>query len=460
MGNILNRVETFATFDALDNVSSGYGPGKMFHLLVLLWQAVIAGSLDYILMFSESVLSFVLFQIVRDKCRELDILEFKIRIYNAEGARGYELPTSNALGAMVFENGISNNANFDFIIQHRDGTPQRVNKLHPSYMSLQFPLLFIYGQPGVFEQKIQSLIGFLKKERIFGDVTGVSRIRIGEDVDRFISAKLPDPRKDPEGYNVVLELMLHGPYGVDSLKALCMKGTNIVFARVARPIGESSTTATPSRHVIDEIQNYVEGCFICAHEAYWRLLKFDIHRHKLAVQILAVHLEDMQRVTFRDQDRKSWSPQQIIYWMARVCASNFRLIILFKNVTMSSKRLHGFLGSANCQDVFYPTYRAACQALGLLDEDPKNTSWVHIPPAYCLPPDEQGLSKLIDFIYDQSTLHIPSATSLQQKAIVCPKNEMADIINLKVLDMMPGESTIYMSQDEAHQLEMMELKQK
>nr|GEV75680.1 DNA helicase [Tanacetum cinerariifolium] len=76
-------------------------------------------------------------------------------------------------------------------------------------------------------------------------------------------------------------------------------------------------------------------------------------------------------------------------------------------------------------------------------------SLVHIPPAYCFPCDEKGLSKLIDFIYDQSTLHTPSVTSLQQKEIVCPKNEMADIINSKVLDMVPGESTIYMIQDEA-----------
>ncbi|GJR68314.1 DNA helicase [Tanacetum coccineum] len=41
----------------------------------------------------------------RDKFRELDIPEFKIRLYNAQGARGYELPTSNTLGAMVFESG-------------------------------------------------------------------------------------------------------------------------------------------------------------------------------------------------------------------------------------------------------------------------------------------------------------------------------------------------------------------
>nr|GEW29935.1 DNA helicase [Tanacetum cinerariifolium] len=84
-----------------------------------------------------------------------------------------------------------------------------------------------------------------------------------------------------------------------------------------------------------------------------------------------------------------------------------------------------------------------------IEEDPENTSWIDIPATYCLPPDEQGLSKLVDFVYDQSTLHTPSAITLQQKAIVCPKNETADIINSKVLNMVHSESTSYMSQDEA-----------
>nr|GEW74092.1 DNA helicase [Tanacetum cinerariifolium] len=316
----------------------------------------------------------------RDKCREVDISEFKIWLYNAKGSRGYELPTSNALGAMVFENGISDNADFDVINQHRDGPPQRVNKLHPSYMSLQFPLLFIYSQPGlqqydllfrggrlfqqyvvsemvmkleeelsflcllqavhdtyvvcrVFEQKIQALIAFLRKECIFGDVIGVlytvefqkrglphchtllwvdsaSIIRIAKDVDRFISAELPDAIKDLEGYNVISELMMHGPCGAVSLKAPCMKGEKC--SKKFIKIFNQKTFFDENGHlhyrrrdtnVIDEIQNYVEGRFICAHEAYWKILKFDIHRREPAVQILAVHLEDMHRVTFRDQDR-------------------------------------------------------------------------------------------------------------------------------------------------------------
>ncbi|GJY49335.1 DNA helicase, partial [Tanacetum coccineum] len=565
-----------------------------------------------------------LFRTARDKCRELDILEFKIRLYNTGGARGYELPTSNTLGVMVFESGISDNANFDVIIQHRDGPPQRVNKLHPLYMSLQFLLLFIYGQPGyhteltlksangvgrgkrvtmlayyryhlhfrlqqydllfrgggprymyayyldalaiyqklgnpqffitftcnvkwpeikrfmseyphltasnrvdvvcqVFQQKIQALIAFHKEERIFGDVTrvlytvefqkrglphchtllwvdSVSRTRIVEDVDRFILAELPDPRIDPEGYNVVSELMMHGPCGAASTKAPCMKGdkcaknfpkkfnqktffdenghvhyrrrdtsvsatrnefqldnsyvvpynrnlllafrayinveyygwsmlikylfkyiskgTYRVFARVSRPIGESSTAATPSRQVIDEIQNYVEGRSICAHEVYRRILKFDIHRREPVVQILVVHLEDMHRITFRDQDRlksvidlpekksttltkwfafneanevgmhlsylefssefvwysdrKSWSPRKnsksSIGRLAYVHPPSGELFFL-RMLLCHQKRCRDFWEVQTVNGVFYPTYKAACQALGLLGDD-------------------------------------------------------------------------------------------
>nr|GEV68000.1 reverse transcriptase domain-containing protein [Tanacetum cinerariifolium] len=381
------------------------------------------------------------------------------------GARGYEFPTSNTLGAMVFESGVADNTDFDVIIQHRDGSAQKVNKLHPLYMSLKFPLLFIYGQPGyhtelklksadgerdvyevrgriilhmsftcdprymyahyldalaicrklgntqffitftcnvnwpeikrfmfeyphltafnkpdvvcwVFKQKIQSLVAFLKEEHIFENCFIQSssknrdyhtatlcfgwiqqaRIRISEDVDHFISAEVPDPRIYPAGYNIVSELMMHGPCGVVSLNAPCIKGdkcskkfpkksyqktffyendhvhyqrrdtthinveyygwsilikymfkyiskgTDRVFVRVSRPLGESSTRTTPSPHVIDEIQNYVKGRFIFAHEAYVRILKFNIHQQEPVVQILAVHLKDMQRITFRDKD--------------------------------------------------------------------------------------------------------------------------------------------------------------
>ncbi|XP_076938796.1 uncharacterized protein LOC143608214 [Bidens hawaiensis] len=53
---------------------------------------------------------------------------------------------------------------------------------------------------------------------------------------------------------------------------------------------------------INEIQNFVDGRFICPHEAAWRIFNFDIHDRNPAVQVLAVHLENMQHITFRDND--------------------------------------------------------------------------------------------------------------------------------------------------------------
>ncbi|GKB31427.1 hypothetical protein Tco_0870828 [Tanacetum coccineum] len=77
-----------------------------------------------------------LFRTERDDCNAGDIPSFKIRLYNIGGVRGYELPTTDVLGAIVFENGPRSRTDFDVIIEFRGGPPQRINKLHQSYMSL------------------------------------------------------------------------------------------------------------------------------------------------------------------------------------------------------------------------------------------------------------------------------------------------------------------------------------
>ncbi|GKF23164.1 DNA helicase, partial [Tanacetum coccineum] len=90
------------------------------------------------------------------------------------------------------------------------------------------------------------------------------------------------------------------------------------------------------------------------------------------------------------------------------------------------------------------------EILGVPDEsDPENTSWIKIPTQFQIPDDENGVTKLIDFIYDEQTLLHPTAEDLQDKAIVCPKNEIADVINAKIMSMLPGHTTGYISNDEA-----------
>ncbi|PWA90301.1 DNA helicase Pif1-like protein [Artemisia annua] len=83
----------------------------------------------------------------REKCTGANATEFKIQLYNVVGNREYQLPSSGTLGAIVFESGFNTQSDYDVIIEYKDRQPQRINKLHSSYMSLQYPLLFVYGQP-------------------------------------------------------------------------------------------------------------------------------------------------------------------------------------------------------------------------------------------------------------------------------------------------------------------------
>nr|GEU89582.1 DNA helicase [Tanacetum cinerariifolium] len=228
----------------------------------------------------------------------------------------------------------------------------------------------------VFEQRIHAFIVFLKEQRLFRNVTGVlytvefqkqglphchtllwvdsaSKIQAAEDVDRFISTEIPDPRIDQDGYNAVSEFMMHGPCGSANSKAVCMKrdqcskkfpkkfnsktffddkghvhyqrrdtsisttrqqfkldnayvvpyNQDLLLAFQAHNNVEYCGWSMLIKQMVDKTENYVEGCFVCAHEAYWRILKFDIHRREPTAQVLSVHLQHMQRVTFRDRDR-------------------------------------------------------------------------------------------------------------------------------------------------------------
>lgn len=89
-----------------------------------------------------------LFRTARDICNENDVPDFTVRLYNVDGARQYDLPSTDILGAIVFESGPETDTEYDVVIQKKGERPQRINKLHSTYMALQFPLLFVYGQPG------------------------------------------------------------------------------------------------------------------------------------------------------------------------------------------------------------------------------------------------------------------------------------------------------------------------
>nr|GEX67345.1 DNA helicase [Tanacetum cinerariifolium] len=261
---------------------------------------------------------------------------------------------------------------------------------------------------GVFKQKVNDFIKILKYERPFGYVIAFiytiefqnkglphchtllwvdssSKIRNATQINEYISAEIPDPMEDPRGYKVVTELMMHGPCGVANSSASCTKNGVYNKSFPKRSIGDASTTVGEKHIQVDEIQNYVDGRFICPFETRWRIFEFPIHCRESVVQIMNVHLENEQRVTFRKRDRLDIivnMPEKkkttLTEWVVRTKRSLRRLtyvhlnsgeLFYFRMILCHQKGCKTPTEVRTNNGYVLPTYKAVCEALGLLGDD-------------------------------------------------------------------------------------------
>ena len=51
---------------------------------------------------------------------------------------------------------------------------------------------------------------------------------------------------------------------------------------------------------IDEVQDFVDACYLCAPEAVWHIFGFKLHHRSPAIQRLQIHLPNEQTMTFHD----------------------------------------------------------------------------------------------------------------------------------------------------------------
>ncbi|KAJ3698202.1 hypothetical protein LUZ61_001907 [Rhynchospora tenuis] len=98
----------------------------------------------------------------------------------------------------------------------------------------------------VFKMKVNQMVRDIKDGEFFGPISGLiysiefqkrglphvhiivwlrnrASLSDGSSIDRFISAELPNPAFDPEGYAVVSKFMLHGPCGAARHNSPCMQ---------------------------------------------------------------------------------------------------------------------------------------------------------------------------------------------------------------------------------------------
>ncbi|KAL3639082.1 hypothetical protein CASFOL_016989 [Castilleja foliolosa] len=170
---------------------------------------------------------------------------------------------------------------------------------------------------------------------------------------------------------------------------------------------------------VNEIKNFVDGRYICPHEASWRILNFPIHERTPAVEVLAVHLQDMQNVTLKENlklqaivrnpsfgkttltqwfesnkldsdgldltylnysSRYRWYKTGM-FWLSRVHLQNPGIgrlayvhpasgeLFFLRMLLCHQRGCKSFADIRTVCNVIHNTYRSACDALGLLGDD-------------------------------------------------------------------------------------------
>ncbi|XP_071685975.1 uncharacterized protein [Rutidosis leptorrhynchoides] len=290
-----------------------------------------------------------LFRTTLEKCLENTLPSFRICLFNVGGSRQNDLPVSNSIGAIVSDSGPKSGSDYDVIIECKVGTPQRVNKLHPHYMSLQYPLLFIYGQRGFhIDMKLRRVPGrrvrnndkltmnmfysfqlhkrlnlysllmrsgilfqqyvvtaycrWSEMTRYMANYPGLTTIDRADVICRIFQmrvnqfekfVKIDQPLGYLHGVLYTIEIQKRGlPHYHTLLWAFPPPGGDPCGYKVVTELMMHGTygLANPSSPYMDG--EPLQSC--------WRILNFPIHHHEPPVQKLVAHLEHMQTMTFRD----------------------------------------------------------------------------------------------------------------------------------------------------------------
>ncbi|GJX76229.1 uncharacterized protein Tco_0323040 [Tanacetum coccineum] len=92
------------------------------------------------------------YRMVRDRYRsqenQLDNVKLKLVGRRTSDGRTYNLPTASEIAVLIVGDIEQALDERDIVVESRNGDIQQINVLHPKFLSLQYPLLFPYGEDG------------------------------------------------------------------------------------------------------------------------------------------------------------------------------------------------------------------------------------------------------------------------------------------------------------------------
>ncbi|XP_052627755.1 uncharacterized protein LOC111912983 [Lactuca sativa] len=90
------------------------------------------------------------YKMVRDTFQKNPQVDMKLRLIGRRerDGRTYNLPTASEVAALIVGDICDSIEKRDIVVETKTGFLQRISELHPSYLPLQYPLLFPYGDDG------------------------------------------------------------------------------------------------------------------------------------------------------------------------------------------------------------------------------------------------------------------------------------------------------------------------
>ncbi|CAH1435801.1 unnamed protein product [Lactuca virosa] len=171
-----------------------------------------------------------------------DIIE-DLKLIRDRDGRTYNLPTASEVAALIIGDISDSVENRDIVVETKSGFLQRIGEFHPSYLPLQYPLLFPYGDDGYSVDILHR--GFF--------------------------------------YNVFILYINNGP--------------DRATVGIVRSNNECDTN-----DAVDEINEYYDCRYLSACEASWRIFKYDVHYRYPSVVRLPFHLPGQQQIIYGEDD--------------------------------------------------------------------------------------------------------------------------------------------------------------
>ncbi|GBN99531.1 hypothetical protein AVEN_74742-1 [Araneus ventricosus] len=125
-----------------------------------------------------------------------------------------------------------------------------------------------------------------------------SKFRTKDDIDKYVSAKLPDPIADPTLFRIITICMIHGPCRTLNPNSQCMREGVCTkqYPKEFREKTEENINGYPMYQGKCTKSVRVDGRYVSAPEAMWRLNEFNLSDKSHTVVRLAVHLPDQQAI--------------------------------------------------------------------------------------------------------------------------------------------------------------------